>query len=101
MALPRCPRNDDGTFDVEQPPPPPPPDRTPFTPHFEAALHIGAAYSEMVTNSVNPSSFGPFLELEGGYHFHRRVGVALFGAYSSLHDTAIFDPIAQHTYDVR
>jgi hypothetical protein len=89
-AMPTCARGEDGATAIIVAPPPPPPETTPFAPNFAAALRVGVAASSMSSGSDDAASgVGPYVELEGSWHFHRHLEVAVFGAYTTFGDTVV------------
>ena len=98
--LPTCERRADGTLDVTAPPPPVV-DTTPFAPRVVLAARLGASASTILSNEVQPSGFGPYVEIEAGYHLRRHVELGAMIAYASFHDASAFDIVAGQNVDVR
>ncbi len=94
VMLPECRRLPDGTTQVIDPTAQPV--LPPFTPALSIALVTGIAATRVTYPLDVASSFGPYVQLEGGWHFVRRISIGAFAAYTGFDDGSYLGH-----YDVR
>lgn len=94
VRMPECRRNDDGSVEVIDPTLPPPP-LPPFERQWSIAVSTGVAATQVASLITTAAGVGPFVKLEGAWHFVRRFSVALSAGFSSFDAdiTSNVDPV--------